>query len=347
MPPAMLKRGSSAFANAPPAAPAAALYGPPIVPSSGPASPPKPSASELAALSLLTAYEGCGDAHASMLEYMRWRRDEAVRSEPSIAPSAEMGSDLRLHRFLVSTQWDASAAADAYVEALRWRKERKMDCVRDRIISANPGFFGGGETFLDDALCTSDADEAVQRAQPRTFTRAAGGRHELLLDKLGNLVLIDCPGAVDNAGVSAIGVGRWTEAFLGHNELVVLLLDELSRRQKRLALGCKISDMAGYKLVGFGKSREEKEAEAAAKAAGKLASAAYPTTTYKMIFLGLPGASMAGPVIKSLAPARSAKKIVLAKSNEELKAYVDVSQLPARLGGTLPDGMQWANRKKK
>jgi len=318
-----------------------------IVPSSGQVPPPALGAEDKGALSELTSWVDGGQAHAECLAYMRWRRDEAVSSDASLAPSVEMGSDLRLHRFLVSTQWDSQAAADAYVQALRWRRDRCMDAVRDRVVAANPSFFQNGADHLD-TLYVGEDDAAVQAVQPRTFTREVdGGKHALLFDKIGNLVIVECPGLVDNQGIMALGAAKWTASFFGSNELTVLLLDELSRRQGRIILTCKIMDMTGMKLVNPFASKEEKEGERAAKDAGSQVSAAYPTTTFKMILLNLPGASMAGPIVKAIAPARSAKKFIFAKSNDELKTFVDAASLPRKLGGELPDGLQWVAKKKK
>lgn len=53
-------------------------------------------------------------------------------------------------------------------------------------------------------------------------------------------------------------------------------------------------------------------------------------------------------MIKTFAPARSAKKFVLLGKDFQSKLFEDVprEQLPKRLGGVLPDGVQWAQAKK-
>ena len=55
-----------------------------------------------------------------------------------------------------------------------------------------------------------------------------------LLDKHGNLLVIETPGTADFGGIAELGVEQWSEAFVWHIELRVLLLDELSRRSGRL-----------------------------------------------------------------------------------------------------------------
>ena len=94
-------------------------------------------------------------------------------------------------------------------------------------------------------------------------------------------------------------------------------------------------------------SKAEKEAERIVKEASKPLKDVYVSTTFKNFMINLPAASAAGPLIKTFAPARSAKKFVLKGSDfaEELLLAVEPSSLPARLGGQLDDGVQWARRK--
>ena len=108
-------------------------------------------------------------------------------------------------------------------------------------------------------------------------------------------------------------------------------------------------DMTGFKMIKAFQSREEKEGERAFKEASGIASKVYPTTTFKNFFVNLPAAGAAGPIVKAMAPARSAKKFVLlgTKYQDELFAHVEPSQLPRRLGGVLDDGVQWGGEKKK
>jgi len=91
------------------------------------------------------------------------------------------------------------------------------------------------------------------------------------------------------------------------------------------------------------------EGERAFKEASAVASKVYPSTTFKNFFFNLPAAGAAGPIVKAMAPARSAKKFVLLGSRyqDELFAHVEPSQLPRRLGGVLDDGVQWGAGEKK
>ena len=56
--------------------------------------------------------------------------------------------DIRLLRFLRANSWNCKDAAKEYVEALRWRSERRMDEVRNKIVMANPDFFENGGSSL-------------------------------------------------------------------------------------------------------------------------------------------------------------------------------------------------------
>ena len=356
-----------AEAAPPPAAPA------PEVPC------PSFTTDELEALKAGCAFAEFGPTHELALAYMRWRRDEALAAGGGGEPlSAEFAADIRLVRFLAACGWDAMAAADMYVEALQWRTEQRMDAVREQLVRANAAFFVHGGEALSEVVATAH-DAAVQAVQPRTFTRLlpGGGGHAPLLDRQGNLVCIECPGLVDNAGIAALGTAAWARSYLCGVELGVLIIDELSRRQGRLVRTChreppgptahgltssltnpltrlqvlmfRCFDMTGFKMIKAFQSREEKEGERAFKEASGIASKVYPTTTFKNFFFNLPAAGAAGPIVKAMAPARSAKKFVLlgSKYQDELSAYIEPSQLPRRLGGVLDDGVQWGGEKKK
>ena len=74
-----------------------------------------------------------------------------------------------------------------------------------------------------------------------------------------------------------------------------------------------------------------------------MVSTYYPSTTFKNYMINFANAGLAAPVIKTFAPARSAKKFVLLgkEYTKELHGDVDPSQLPRRLGGSLDNGVQW------
>ena len=119
-----------------------------------------------------------------------------------LAPSAEMASDVRLWRFAVATGFKMDDAATMYLDALSWRRDRRVDAVRDALVAANPGFFGGGSNVLEQALLGPE-DRQMMHARPRTYFKPVdtGSGSELLLDALGNLVYIEVPASVDPAAV--------------------------------------------------------------------------------------------------------------------------------------------------
>jgi hypothetical protein len=185
-----------------------------------------------------------GETHERALAYMRWRRDDAVASESSIQPSAEMAGDARLMRFLIAKSFDCKGAADMYIDALRWRRDAKMDAHREALRAANAPFFTDGAPALQ-ALPGADMLAGVQ---PRMFTRRAsdgggGGELELLTDRQGNLVYIECPGLIVPADVLALDAAEYTAAVHRAQELLQLVLDELSRRARRLVLILRVIDM--------------------------------------------------------------------------------------------------------
>ena len=237
---------------------------------------------ELEAVKAVQTFAQFGPAHERGLAYMRWRRDDAVASvHAGRAPTAEFASDTRLLRFLIACGWDAQAAGDMYVAALAWRYEHGMDAVRDRVVALNRAFFEQGAEALAEVF-VGEHDAAVQAVQPRTFARplaGGGGGYAPLLDKEGNLVYIECPGMVDNAGIAALGTGAWAESYLGGVELGILLIDELSRRQRRLVLMFRCMDMTGIKIIKAFQSKQEKEGEAAFKEYSGMASKVPPQPT--------------------------------------------------------------------
>ena len=324
--------------RAPPAAPLAAVDAPSL------------SSDEIKVLQETANFAEYGQVQERVLKYMRWRRDQAVSENPAIAPSAEMASDARLMRFLIAKGFDCRGAAEMYIDALRWRREVGIDAYRDAIVAANAPFFTQGAPVLS-ATCLHPRDHTLAQIQPCTYAKPSidGLGQELLLDRQGNLIYIDCPGLISPADVIGFGVAEYTAASHTAQEMLMLLLDELSRRQGRLALTLRIIDMSEVRMVKFMQSKQEKEGERIVKEARKPFADAYPTTTYKNFLINLPAAAgAAAPLIKAVVPARSAKKIVLLGSKfvDELHKEAEAQMLPNMLGGVLDDGNQWQRRKK-
>jgi len=332
-----------------------------LLPSAAPAATtlveePKFSESELASLRMPTPFAEWGALHERGLAYMRFKRDEAVGKAPQLRPSAEMASDLRLWRFLVATSFRGADAAKMYVEALQWRIERGMDAVRDALVDANPGFFGGsgggggGSSMRLERPHLREVDLLMMEARPRTWYRALeSGGVEPLLDKAGNLVYVEVPSAADSAAVCEIKAD-YLEAELRAQELLQLLIDELSRRAGRMVLIFRVLDLAGFSLApNLFPSSEVKQGEALVKLAGKEVKDAYPTTTFKNFLVNAPAASIAGPVVAALVPKRSRDKTLIKGADyaPELHRWVDLESLPRKLGGHLEDGLQWVGRKGK
>ena len=54
--------------------------------------------------------------------------------------------------------------------------------------------------------------EASEAVYPRTFTMREGDGYTPLLDMHGNLLVIECPGSADFAGILKMGVDTYVEA---------------------------------------------------------------------------------------------------------------------------------------
>eukprot|EP00908_Phaeocystis_cordata_P023843 Transcript_6298.p2 GENE.Transcript_6298~~Transcript_6298.p2 ORF type:complete len:382 (+),score=118.99 Transcript_6298:240-1385(+) len=305
------------------------------------------SFSSCRAYSIVETYQTFPDLQQRGIDYMRARLNAALHSDPQLESTPEAMGDLRLLRFLRANHWDVATAASEYLDMLRWRRERRMDDVRNKIVAANHSFFCRGGSSLQ-AIYLHPAAERSQQLQPRTFTVARGAGHTPLLDKHGNLLVIETPGTADFGGIAELGVEQWSEAFVWHIELRVLLLDELSRRSGRLVHTCSVIDFAELNLKvasGMG-TKAEKEGFKAWAAVAKSVSHAYPDTTYRNYVLNAPGGFFVSQIIMALAPKRSAKKFVMLGGegdavNAKLAEDVSASQLPRHLGGNLDDAGQW------
>ena len=335
-------------ANAEATVAAASLVKP--TPSAGPAPAPKFSSEEVAMLGEAVPFAQYTAAHERALAYMRWRRDDAVAKEAALAPSPEMASDIRLWRFLVAKQFDCEGAAEMYLASLRWRAESGLDKVRARLIAANAGFFAQGGPALD-TLMIDPSHAACDAVYPRLWTKpraSPDAPHEPMYDRQGNVIYIECPGIVNMPDVVPLGLPAFSAYVHANQELLQLVLDELSRRAGRLILTLRVLDMKDVTLVKMFQSKADKEGEKIVKDAGRPMADNYPSTTYKNFLINLPAANVAAPIVKNFAPARSAKKMVLlgAKYFEEIGKEADASNLPRKLGGILDDGTQWEKRKK-
>jgi len=332
-----------------PKVPSMTLVEPPAAPVS-PVDEPFFTNEERERLKLSVSFADFTAHHERALAYMRWRRQEAVEKDDRLTPSAEMASDTRLLRFLIATGFVASEAAIMYIDALRWRAERKVDTLRDELVAANPGFFGGRTKTLQKPVLGA-VDCAMMQSRPRTFFReAADGTAELLFDREGNLVYIEVPATVDPMGVAAIGDPQYTQAELRMQELLQLIIDELSRRSGRLILIFRIIDLLSMSLTQNPfRSSVIKQGEVMVKAVGKEIKESYPSTTSKNFIVNAPAGDLAKPVITAMMPARSRNKTVIegGKYQAALHSFVEPSQLPQKLGGILDDGMQWEKKKKK
>ena len=208
--------------DAAPKSPAAAVTTPtsmsPLPP--GPSAPPQPTGpvadpaftdSEIKTLSEPVPFAAWGPLHERALAYMRWRRDSAVASDASLAPSPEAAADMRLWRFVVAKNFDCPGAAEMYIGMLRWRRDAGMDKFRGEVLEANSGFFIDGAALLQTVL-PCERDRKVMAAQPRMFTLEVEGGHQLLRDRSGNVVYIECPGTLDYPAILAIGDADYVRA---------------------------------------------------------------------------------------------------------------------------------------
>lgn len=279
------------------------------------------------------------------LAWMRKQADDAVRSNPKLKPSAEMGHDLRLLRFLIGEKFEPQKALDAYVKMLDKRRELKLDELRDAIVGANPGFFGGGSMSLDKVFFAPKAAD-VEKAMPRLYvdrSKNPSGPYPLLMHRHGHLLEIDQ--APDLAKISSVGANEWTASMSAFTEMQTLLIDELSRRDGVLRMVCKITDVVGRESALAGSMMPNPFAsggERAFKQNGELMKALYPTVTYKWYMINL-RPNFQKTVQKAIGTfgGRSKHKMIVLDTEFAATVFLDVdpAMMPTSLGGKLQ--MAW------
>ena len=275
------------------------------------------------------------------LACMRSCSDDAISRDTSLAPSKEMGHDLRLLRFLIGAKWDPGKAAEDYVSVLKQRRDLKVDVLRNRVVAANPNFFELGSDDLAE-IHFHPSSAAAEARMPRLWVRPNGaGLHTLLRHKQGHLLV--CDYAPDFARISAVGEAAWHETELAFNELQILVLDELSHRSGCLTMSCKVTDVlnresalaSSLNPVNPWASKGEKQF----KASGALMKNLYPTVVFKWFMVNLAKA-WKGKVKWAVDNfgGRSAYKMFVcdADFHKEVLAEANASQLPSQLGGQLP-----------
>ena len=176
---------------------------------------------------------------ARALRAMQWRRDEAVKAS-SVAPSAEMASDLRLFRTLVATSFKAAEAAQMYTDTLAWRRTRDGRGARRARRRQREFFEGSGSTSRRRTSPTPTArDGATARLQ-------GGGRRVRAARRQGGQPGVH-RGAVGRRPRRGVLIkGEYVKAELRAQELLQLVIDEFSKRLGKMVLIFRIIDLTGF-----------------------------------------------------------------------------------------------------
>jgi len=278
------------------------------------------------------------------LVWMRAQSDAAIQKDRSIAPSAEMGHDLRLLRFLIGQKWDPVEAAKEYVKALQERKKLGVDrTLRDAMVAANADFFAGRADMLS-KFHFHPAAEASARLMPRIMLDPRGdGPYPLLRDKQGHLVV--CEHAPDFERVAQLGADNYQATELAFTELQMLVLDELSYRDGILRMACRVQDTLKQESA-LAKSLMPNpfagSGETGFKKTGALMKSLYPTVVFKWYMVNLDNSykSHVQGAIKNFGGRSGYKMIVCGMDFQEaILKQIGRSELPEELGGTLPNSL--------
>jgi hypothetical protein len=276
------------------------------------------------------------------LSWMRKGKEEAIARDASLAPSPEMGHDLRLLRFLIGHKFDPHKALDEYIAALKKRRNLNVDALRDEIVGANADFFERGGSALAQ-IHFHPKSATVEKKMPRMHVqpRPHGGPYPLLLHRDGHAIEVN--EAPDLEKIGALGTDDWDAAERAFSELQVLVIDELSHRDGVLRMVCKVTDVLnreGALAKSLVPNPFAGAAEKQFKETGSQMKALYPTVVFKWFMVNL-RTNYKSSVQKAIANfgGRSKHKMIVCDTEFEAVLFVDVdpSQLPTHLKGSLEE----------
>jgi len=277
------------------------------------------------------------------LAWMVAQKDAACKKNAAIAPSAEMGSELRLLRFLIGQKWDPYKASEEYLKVCNERKKLGVDSMRNQMVAENEAFFNGSSDSLQQIYFHSQAKRSAALMPRLWVDTREEGNYMLLRDKANHLVIAEY--APDFDKVSELGPDNYNATELAFNELQVLVLDTLSARDGILRMACRVQDTFGQENA-LGQSMMPNpfagKGEKAFKATGAMMKMLYPTVVFKWFMVNI-GPAVKGTVQTAIANfgGRSAYKMIVCGSDyaEQVLASIDASQLPEQLSGTLPKAL--------
>ena len=160
------------------------------------------------------------------LAWMVAQKDAACKKNAAIAPSAEMGSELRLLRFLIGQKWDPYKASEEYLKVCNERKKLGVDSMRNQMVAENEAFFNGSSDSLQQIYFHSQAKRSAALMPRLWVDTREEGNYMLLRDKANHLVIAEY--APDFDKVSELGPDNYNATELAFNELQVRPVDARS-----------------------------------------------------------------------------------------------------------------------
>lgn len=274
------------------------------------------------------------------LSWMRAQKDDVVSKKAAVAPSPEMGHDLRLLRFLVGAKWDPEKAMESYIKVLSDRKKLNVDDLRNKMVSGNADFFEGKSDALKEVHFHPQSQKAMQLMPKLWVDPSKPGDYALLRDRQQHLV--QCEYAPDFKRVEELGVDNYAATELAINELQVLVLDELSKRDGILRMVCRVQDTFNQEKAlssSLVPNPFAGSGEKGFKSIGETMKLLYPTVVFKWFMVNM-GSSWIGSVRGAINNfgGRSAYKMIVCGTDFQATVHesVDPAQLPEQLGGALP-----------
>jgi len=198
-----------------------------------------------------------------------------------------------LLRFLRATKYDVQESVGMVRKMLKWRAENSIDAIRDDIVKNN--------------MAQSDLPGYKE------FTSYLPIKPFWGVDKEGNPVCRDTLGSFDPEGADrALGEAGITKFWLYLLEFRMILLDRLSREQRKMILVYEIKDLDRV-TIGMMWSCKPLITRLA-----KYATEYYVETTRRVAVINLPGIfSMLYTAAKPFIPARSLAKIKVVDDDDQ------------------------------
>ncbi|KAJ0403772.1 hypothetical protein P43SY_006315 [Pythium insidiosum] len=225
------------------------------------------------------------DQEKDNLRALRMSLEDDLKDLP---PFPDLVGDVRLLRFLRGHKQNVAVAATKFREMLALRRKHQLDEIRQDIGQKAltpdefPGFqkiiphipFLNAYDLLSESITTSIETSDQAEAEANTTTTNTGG-HVFYFEMTG---YADLRGLAEN-----VTDEEWLRFMLYDLEYRAMRLDQLSRQAERLVQTVFVRDLSGFSVTRMHPRVLPRILDVV-----RLASAAYPETTFETLLLNVP-----------------------------------------------------------